>query len=173
MPTILTDRSRRGITYFIQHSAPNTWFSVEKYKRRKEISADEAEALFTNYWNSGLCNAIDDETIYEYDQVINRLQEFERDYCKPDRTHKIVTYKNQQFVVQLKRIDAETLELEQIWFVESRDHNPLNICITFPSIASKMRFESLAKQHGYKWGKQLAEHIAKTYMNENNVSWED
>jgi len=75
------------------------------------------------------------------------------------------------FIIQLEQHSPDNLQVNQIWFLSSRDFDPLKICVTFPTEESKERFISLSNKSD-KYGNKLLEQIVREYMSKHGKSWD-
>ncbi len=157
------------VWYFVNHNAP-----LRLVDKRKDETIEKSEALkkFNAHWENGMHEAIqkaEDVTPEHSWQQLELDENYnvrKRKFFDRSARHREFRYEAMTFIVQMNASGV----VNQIWFVPSRDYDPLKICVTFPTEESKQRFLSLSDSSD-KYGNKLLEKIVKEYMAKHNQSW--
>lgn len=165
MPDISFDES--FVWYFANFNAPKHMFDK---KKDVEISHEVALRKFTRHWRNGMQTEVINVTVCATDVAWEQL-ELDDDYnlkkrrhFKRDQEHRQFRYHNMSFIAQI-----DDRVVNQIWFVPSRDYDPLKICVTFKNEQAKERFISLST-HDDPYGNKLLTRLVKDYMAEKGKS---
>ena len=160
------------VGYFVEYNAPNKLF--RKPEERKNLNDDQKQEWFSSFWRDGFAQTVQESEIITAEVARDQLGLTEIDsrsrFFKNDMQHRLTRYSDMSFIVQLDQLSSDEWQVNQIWFVSSRDFDPLKICVTFPSEESKKRFISLADGSD-KYGNRLLEKLVRDYMREHGQSW--
>lgn len=164
---------QRGfVGYFVDYNAPNKLF--QKQDDRKNWNEDQKQQWFSNFWDHDFAQTVIESEIIAPEVARDQLGLNEDDrrgrFFKDNMQHRLARYKDMIFIVQLEQHSTDDLQVNQIWFLSSRDFDPLKICVTFPSEESKKRFISLANDSD-KYGNKLLERLVQDYMRQNGQNW--
>lgn len=158
---------------FVAHNAPNVLF--QSGVKRREWSKEQCIDWFEkSFWPRFQEAIVQSETLTAdgaKKQLDLKADDPRSRFIREDMQHRLVRHDGLSYIAQVQSQVGGDIEVNQIWYIDSGDHDPLKICVTFPNEETKARFIALAGE-GDKYGTKLLRRLVQEYMRSNGANWD-
>ena len=126
----------------------NKLFGLDVVKR-KAMKDAEAVALFDSVWDNVLGDAVRNAEVISYGEARGLPKEKDRSWVDCNQEHRRFRILDGLHVAQLRQVDANTLEMTNLWFIASSNPDPPLSSLLLPPWTSEGSLR--IKRYSMEW----------------------